>query len=100
MPERRTADSGSGSWPTPTASAQNLYGMAPERRTDTARKQQVPLADAVRLWASPASRDYRSGKGRQENGHTPQLPEQVGGVLAPEWVEILMGYPPGWTALE
>ena len=58
------------------------------------------LNDAAALrttWASPASRDYRSGKGRQENGHTPQLPEQVGGLLNPTWVEWLMGWPIDWT---
>ena len=58
-----------------------------------------PLTTVVRNWASPAHRDFRSGKGRQaDNGHSPQLPEQVGGVLNPEWVELLMGYPKGWTA--
>ena len=51
------------------------------------------------MFPSPAARDWRSGKGRTENGHTPQLPEVVGGQLNPDWVEALMGWPPGWTAL-
>lgn len=46
---------------------------------------------------SAAARDVRSGKGRQENGHAPQLPEVLGGVLNPAWVETFMGYPEGWT---
>ena len=49
---------------------------------------------------SPSARDHKSGKGRQpDNGHTPQLPEVIGGQLNPTWVEWLMGYPPGWTEL-
>jgi len=47
---------------------------------------------------SPAARDWRSGKGRTENGHSPQLPEVVGGQLNPDWVEWLMGWPIAWTA--
>jgi hypothetical protein len=60
-----------------------------------------PLAVAVtrETWASPAARDWRSGRGRSDNGHTPQLPEQVGGQLNPTWVEWLMGFPLGWTDL-
>lgn len=44
-----------------------------------------------------SARDGRSGKGRQENGHAPQLPEVAGGVLNPTWCEPYMGYPIGWT---
>jgi hypothetical protein len=58
------------------------------------------LATVVRRWASPAARDFRSGLGRKENGHSKQLPEQVGGTLNPTWVEWLMGFPLGWTALK
>jgi len=54
----------------------------------------------ARLWPTLSSRDYRSGKGRKDNGHTPQLPEVVGGTLNPTWVELLMGFPMGWTDLE
>jgi hypothetical protein len=28
------------------------------------------------------------------------LPQQVGGPLNPDWVEWLMGWPIGWTALQ
>ena len=44
-------------------------------------------AVSAQMFPSPAARDYRSGKGRQENGHTPQLPEVCGGVLNPRWVK-------------
>jgi len=56
------------------------------------------LNDEVAMFPSPAARDWRSGKGRSENGHTPQLPEQVGGQLNP-WVEWLMGLPARWTVV-
>ena len=57
------------------------------------------LHACAKRWASPAARDFKSGRGRKENGHTPQLPEQVGGQLNPPWVEWLMGWPIGWTGL-
>lgn len=43
---------------------------------------------------SPAARDWRSGKGADlDNGHSPQLPEVVGGMLNPPWVAWLMAWP-------
>jgi len=57
------------------------------------------LRDQVKMYPAPAARDHRSGKGRKDNGHTPQLPEVIGGQLSPEWVEWLMGFPTGATEL-
>ena len=38
------------------------------------------LAQFVLRFPSPSARDHKSGKGRQpDNGHTPQLPEVIGG---------------------
>jgi hypothetical protein len=82
----------SGMWPmlpTPRSEGHDAMGK------DASRS----LLVAQRTWASPAARDWRSGKGRQENGHTPQLCEQIGGQLNPEWVGWLMGFPAEWTAL-
>ena len=31
---------------------------------------------------------------------TPDLREQNGEHINPEWVEMLMGFPPGWTSLD
>lgn len=86
-------------WPTPTARLGDARRGMPspeqaQKRFDSGRRN---LDDAVRIWPSPAARDYRSGRGRQENGHTPQLCEAVGGTLNPSWVEWLMGLPIGWT---
>jgi hypothetical protein len=116
-------------WPTPTTRDAETPKKAMRGRGSLARGQEwmPPLAVAVTMWptptakdghatgtmgrnaqgspplrqmvASPAARDWRSGRGRSENGHTPQLPEQVGGQLNPTWVEWLMGLPLGWTVV-
>ena len=67
-------------WPTPTATADHQ----------------------VRQWPSPASRDYRHPNAKpysERGGGTKgeQLPNAVGGALNPTWVELLQGFPPGWT---
>ena len=80
-------------WPTPNA-ADASRGMDKRNRPETGGDD---LTSAVRMWASPAARDYRSGRGRSPNGHAPQLPEQVNGQLNPTWVEWLMGLPTRWT---
>jgi hypothetical protein len=58
------------------------------------------------LWPTPCARDYRgvfrTERGiqrRQESRRGIPLNEAVGGLLNPEWVEWLMGWPIGWTAL-
>jgi len=82
-------------WPTP---------MAADSRGSSGRPapgKQVQLVDAVKF-ATPLSRDYRSGKASQatHDKNSRPLSEQVGGSLNPTWVEWLMGWPLGWTALE
>ncbi len=81
-------------WPTPKHS-DHRPGLA-SRGDDPVRRN---LNDQAKLWATPAARDWRSGKGWQENGHTPQLCEQIGGQMNPTWVEWLQGFPLEWTAL-
>lgn len=53
---------------------------------------------------TPTASPWRSGKGKtqQERGRTagPSLSEVSGGQLNPEFVEWLMGFPRGWTALD
>jgi hypothetical protein len=79
-------------WPTPAAADA-------ERASKTYMRGNPTLLGAALSFPSPSARDWRSGKGRQDNGHSPQLPEVIGGQLNPTWVEWLMGFPPGWTDL-
>ena len=76
-------------WPTPTS----MDGTHGGRVTPRKSREGGNLIEAVSaaMFPTPAARDHKSGKGRKENGHTPQLPEVVGGQLNPTWVEWLMG---------
>lgn len=92
-----------GMWPTPQAvdGTRGTVGNALARKAAKGRTNGISLPDAVRLWPTPAARD---GKDRgnftirtREGGQGLSLPMTVGGQLNPEWVEALMGFPPGWT---
>ena len=90
-------------WPTPRAEDGESTGMSAKRAATRAPDN---LPTAVRMWPTPASRDYRApnkpdGASRLSRPPTSgeQLPNAVGGVLNPEWVELLMGFPPGHTAI-
>lgn len=98
-------------WPTPDASAVNISEPLEkwlERRERLKAKKingngaGMPLGIAVRLWPTPAARDFRfpNAKSYAERGggtKGEQLPNAVGGALNPTWVEWLMGFPIGWT---
>lgn len=54
---------------------------------------------------TPTARDWKgmsakSWRTRTKGDTTPTLPDQIGGTPHPEFVEALMGFPIGWTALE
>ena len=83
-------------WPTPQA----MDGSRGPDARDRPGSGGPNLLSVVQTFPSPAQRDWRSGKGRQDNEHTPQLPEVVGGQLNPTWVSLLMGWPLGWVALD
>lgn len=87
-------------WPTPTART-SLRGVSSEpaavRRYGEGRRN---LDDAVALpkqWPTPMYRDGTRGQGVDAPGRP--LSERARGVLNPDWVECLMGFPPGWTDL-
>lgn len=62
------------------------------------------------LWPTPQARDYRSGdkpggirdQRKDDTGWSRNLNDVAspGGQLSPLWVEILMGFPLGWTDLD
>ena len=65
-------------------------------RLSQAVKYRTPNASDARKWSNQ-SEEERRAKGQQVRlGH--QL--GAGGLLNPEWVEWLMGWPIGWTALQ
>ncbi len=115
----RMSGTGFSFWATPTT----MDSMAPktdkaiEKERTVTRKGRTNFANlrdqVVRgkemfpnptMWPTPTSRDYKSGKGKTqaERGRSagPSLAEASGGLLNPQWVEWLMGFPSGWTELE
>jgi hypothetical protein len=88
-------------WPTPAARGWRSESCSPvyqaEREGQTRGKT---LPWAVKTWATPhANCSTGAGSGPQKQGGE-NLQTQVGGSLNPTWVEWLMGFPLGWTALE
>jgi hypothetical protein len=105
--EHRISGTGSGLWPTPNAGDCKQTGNVDNWKRRQAEKAahginlQLPLAVAVKF-ATPLSRDWRSGKASQatHDKNSRPLSEQIGGSLNPTWVEWLMGWPLGWTDLK
>ncbi|KKL05680.1 hypothetical protein LCGC14_2603620, partial [marine sediment metagenome] len=105
-------------WPTPTATErENDTTATPSEKSlrryqdgeiKRVRKTRSPtLTTAVKMLPTPTARDYRSpgtperlARAKQESSRGQPLTETVGGQLNPTWVEWLMGFPLGWTALE
>lgn len=94
--------SSSAHWPTPTAKGN--YANPGTKWLGQPGKAGDGLMTAVRAWATPLARDTRSCPGPEAGAATNARPltEQVpkGPPLNPAWVESLMGFPGGWTALD
>lgn len=103
-------------WPTPAAGNPN-DGESLE--TWTARREELkakgtngngcgtPLGVAIRMWPTPQSFDanecHRSPEAlarAKEVGGCSNLREAVTGSLNPAWVEMLQGFPAGWTVID
>lgn len=108
----RTCVTGSSSWPTPTV-ADNFTGNLQSSLQKPGSRHSVNLSQAVHLWPTPAaSQNHKkirplapsedAGKhGKMLVGAVGEAdPSAVGGYLNPEWVEWLMGFPIGWTAVD
>ena len=78
-----------GLWPAPTATLGTKGGLV----TAAKGREGGTLIEAVsaRMFPQLDTDGARSS--------TPS-PDQVGGALNPDWVEALMGFPPGWTVLD
>ena len=69
------------------------------------------LATHVKMWPTPTTRDHKDGTAKScqnvpENGllgraihcrNSPEPQVEISGSLNPTWVELLMGFPAGWT---
>jgi len=86
-----------GLWPTPTSSLGTKGGRVTPRKG----REGGTLIEALsaRHFATPTTRDWRSGKASPETmaKNSRPLSEQIGGSLNPTFVEWLMGFPRDWT---
>ena len=84
----------------PTPNATDWKGASQPDGRRPVCDDDLPSRIARETFPSPAARDWRSGKGRSENGHTPQLPEVMGGQLSASFVEWMFGLPKDWTKVD
>ena len=83
-------------WPTPNMpnGGRTLTDADILAKGNTAKgKRQVGLENMAKLFPTPDAHCWKGGAANQRKS-------QLNGSLNPEWVEWLMGYPAGWTALE
>jgi hypothetical protein len=103
---RRTKGTERGLWRTPDTGGGGTSGLLKQGQNHRKNGQpiQIRLVDQVnnpRLWPTPVSRMHKDRGYPSEYGRNEiPLAAQVGGPLNPEWVEWLMGWPPGWTDLK
>jgi hypothetical protein len=106
----------SGYWPTPTTIDATLKAKAKRETKGKHSLQRSHLANSgvlgeddpiaahaavIReLWPTPTTQDAKNnGSPSQQRRNTRPLNARAGGPLNPEWIEWLMGFPIGWTAL-
>ena len=97
-------------WPTPDASmgtggrCTKPDQVSPTGRMKDGRKRQISLNDAVRrMWSTPTAQDAKNATLPASQATRDSIPGDLirsgeTGALNPEWVEWLMGYPPGFTS--
>jgi hypothetical protein len=80
-------------WPTPVTT--DAKSAARGTTTTGVMHQGQSLTDAIREWPTPTASEYgSSNNGCPGDGRTAR---SEGGVLNPDWVEALMGFPVGWS---
>jgi predicted DNA-binding protein YlxM (UPF0122 family) len=84
-------------FPTPKATDGTKGSISPEgAKKEASRGHGIDLPCHVQIFPTPTVRGNHNRAGissKSENG----LATVAGGSLNPEWVEWLMGFPPGWT---
>jgi hypothetical protein len=105
----------SGLWPTPNT----LEGLAPKkldrimeynnksrpgRSYASMNLREQVVYGKIPIWPTPMSTEHKANRQTRENhqnGLTQAvLAAETGGTLNPNWVEWLMGWPPGWSDLK
>ena len=90
-------------WPTPHANCATGPGSGPKKQGGE------NLQTAVNLYPTPRASDYKGSgpRGSKSQQHMEDRGYQCGtvatessGQLSPEWVELLMGFPAGWTSVD
>jgi hypothetical protein len=82
-------------WPTPTAAD----GSSGPGQAQTAEGS-PDLRTTVTAWATPTAADSQSrGSATGDRGGWRSLVDQAPSALNPAWVEVLMGFPEGWTRI-
>ena len=105
----RTGGTDAPSWPTPTA-ADTYTGRMKSTQQKAGSMHSVNLAAAINMWPTPTtgaglcggSGNYQQLKDLEARGQITEEERRSmaagnGGQLNPDWVEWLMGFPPGWT---
>ena len=77
----------------PTPRAQNIKTSEKAKRES---KSSPGLADYIQMFPTPKAQNCR-GDGKPHGNGGPSLDVVAGGALNPDWVEWLMGFPPGWS---
>jgi len=64
-------------------------------------EENVALREQEKMFLTPGANEDAAGKptGKMQRmlGNSPEVRNTGKGTLNPDWVEWLMGYPPGWT---
>jgi len=84
-------------WPTPTA--MDSKGLDTHLRRDCTSTRSVLLSQKVKMFPTPTARNGTGPSETETRQGGKDLQTEVGGLLNPEWVEWLMGFPTGWTDL-
>ena len=101
-------------WATPTAAiarGTTAGRHSAAHRPPTKGGGRRDLRQDVRMWPTPRASEYKDTGPVGSKSHTHMKdkgylcaetkdPQQPSASLNPNWVEWLMGYPPGWTNLE
>lgn len=108
-----TSGTESGSWPRSCSAM--AARITPESCHNPSRFPNLETMVGRSMWPTPSARDWKDSPGMAKSSinqdgtkrnRLDQLPrkiyhqDQTGGLLNPNWVEWLMGWPVGWTGLK